>query len=107
MVKWEGMGLWDDLLAAPDAQWPAVSRTIHISTRFTKKEKRSKKERNNCGDGPPNLFVQPYGCSPLSTKNRIPSLFHKTDKIRIDTRAIRCSKNGNGLMGKQGAYKEK
>ena len=61
--------MWDDLLTAPEDPWPSVSGTIHISTRFTKKEKRSKKERNNCGDGPPNLFVQPYGCTPDLKKN--------------------------------------
>ena len=70
MVKWEGVGLWNDLLAMPEVPWPAVLGTIHNSTRFTKKEKRSKKERNNCGYVPPNLFVQPHGCSPIFDQSR-------------------------------------
>jgi hypothetical protein len=66
MVKWSGVNLWAHPFGKENPL-PTATGTVHISTQFTKKEKRSKKERNNYGGGPPNPFVQPYGCSPEPT----------------------------------------
>src|SRR3989338_8764347 len=64
MIKWCGVSSWDRPFDN-GFPLPTAAESVHISTRFTKKEKRSKKERNYCGYVPPNLFVQPYGCSPV------------------------------------------